>query len=101
MEKLMQQLEAVPCTWDGVEYPSIGAAARATGRQPASMWYLLRMNYTGEADLKKPRTGMEWEGKWYATIAQAVRATGEPYGAMRYRKHNGITSASQLWQEKE
>lgn len=42
-----------PCAWDGVEYPSITAAAQANGVSVQVMRWRLLQGYTGNGDMKR------------------------------------------------
>lgn len=44
-------VKKVSCTWEGIEYESISAAATATGRSTQRMSYIIRKGYTCEADI--------------------------------------------------
>ena len=39
-----------PCTWEGIEYPSITAAAKALGVLVPTLWKWLQKGYTSFAD---------------------------------------------------
>jgi hypothetical protein len=81
-----------PCIWNGIEYESISAAARATNRTVPSMIRLLKSGYTCEADLKQsgPKAqSCTWNGIEYETIADAAEANHITYCAMRLRLING------------
>ena len=66
-----------PCTWGGVDYPSVSAAARACGITAAAMTERLMRRDRPKASRRKPRRRpCEYQGVCYDTLAEAARALG-------------------------
>lgn len=82
-----------PCTWNGIIYQSISAAARACGITPNSMCHRLAMGYTCDADVPNRRLPLEftWECIRFPNASQAAKAFGHHPATMQYRKRHGWT----------
>jgi len=66
-----------PCTWEGVDYPSVSAAAKALGITPSAMTERLMRRDRPKASRRKPRRRpCEYQGVCYDTLAEAARALG-------------------------
>ena len=66
-----------PCTWEGVDYPSITAAAKALGITHSAMSERLMRRDRPKASRRKPcRRPCEYQGVCYDTLAEAARALG-------------------------
>ena len=66
-----------PCTWEGVDYPSITAAAKALGITHSAMSERLMRRDRPKASRRKPRRRpCEYQGVCYDTLAEAARALG-------------------------
>ena len=66
-----------PCTWEGVDYPSITAAAKALGIPQSAMSERLMRRNRPKASRRKPRRRpCEYQGVCYDTLAEAARALG-------------------------
>lgn len=66
-----------PCTWGGVDYPSVSAAARACGITAAAMTERLMRRDRPKRPRRKPRRRpCEYQGVCYDTLAEAARALG-------------------------
>lgn len=66
-----------PCTWDGVDYPSVTAAAKALGITHSAMSERLMRRDRPKASRRKPRCRpCEYQGVCYDTLAEAARALG-------------------------
>lgn len=83
--------------WNGIEYPSVAAAAKANGISRQAMWERIRKGYsltsdmigTGRAEGMKRK--VIWNGVEYPSIAKAAAAHGITHAAMRYRVERGYT----------
>ena len=66
-----------PCTWEGVDYPSITAAAKALGITPGAMSERLMRRDRPKRPRRKPvRMPCEYNGQFYSTLAEAARSLG-------------------------
>ena len=66
-----------PCTWEGVDYPSITAAAKALGITHSAMSERLMRRDRPKRPRRKPRRRpCEYQGVCYDTLAEAARALG-------------------------
>ena len=66
-----------PCTWEGVDYPSITAAAKALGITPSAMSERLMRRDRPKRPRRKPvHMPCEYNGQFYSTLAEAARALG-------------------------
>lgn len=66
-----------PCTWEGVDYPSITAAAKALGITHSAMSERLMRRDRPKRPRRKPcRRPCEYQGVCYDTLAEAARALG-------------------------
>ena len=66
-----------PCTWEGVDYPSITAAAKALGITHSAMSERLMRRDRPKRPRRKPvRMPCEYNGQFYSTLAEAARALG-------------------------
>jgi len=79
---------ARPVTWDGQHYPSIKAAAEATGRSPQGMHHLIvSAGCHGEKDVQRCGGGgsvpVRLDGVLYSSFSACRRATGRTYYDIR------------------
>lgn len=66
-----------PCTWGGVDYPSVSAAARACGITATAMTERLMRRDRPKRPRRKPRRRpCEYQGVCYDTLAEAARSLG-------------------------
>ena len=66
-----------PCTWEGVDYPSITAAARACGISFSAMHERLMRRDSPKRPRRRPvHMPCEYKGQFYSTLAEAARALG-------------------------
>ena len=66
-----------PCTWKGVDYPSITAAARACGISFSAMHERLMRRDSPKRPRRRPvHMPCEYKGQFYSTLAEAARALG-------------------------
>lgn len=66
-----------PCTWEGVDYPSITAAAKALGITHSAMSERLMRRDRPKRPRRKPvRMPCEYNGQFYSTLAEAARSLG-------------------------
>lgn len=89
----------VACTWNGIHYPSVSAAAKANNIGRHTMLYRLKCGYTCDEDM--PGQGVEpkpciWNGIEYKSIAAAAIANNISRYGMLYRIQRGYTSDSEL-----
>ena len=84
--------------WGGVWYPSITAAARATGEKYTTMQARHAQGITSPPHSLR---GMRWEGKHYPTIKACHEATGIEYNRLRYYRAKGITRLADVGHSRE
>jgi len=65
-------MSKLPCTWNGVDYPSIRQASIATGITECKLTRYLKKGYTCSGDLRL----YSWDGIKYATVAEVAEAAG-------------------------
>lgn len=66
-----------PCTWEGVDYPSITAAAKALGITHSAMSERLMRRDRPKRPRRKPvHMPCEYNGQFYSTLAEAARSLG-------------------------
>lgn len=66
-----------PCTWGGVDYPSVSAAAKALGITHSAMSERLMRRDRPKRPRRKPvHMPCEYQGVCYDTLAEAARALG-------------------------
>ena len=66
-----------PCTWEGVDYPSITAAAKALGITHSAMSERLMRRDRPKRPRRKPvHMPREYNGQFYSTLAEAARSLG-------------------------
>lgn len=86
-----------PCTWDGIEYCSIHAAARANNMLPSTLRARLARGLTGVNEVRwqhaKP---CKWNGFEYDSISAAARANWISREGMMYRLRRGYTCDAEL-----
>ena len=83
-----------PCTWNGIQYPSVLQAARANYISPPAMHYRLSQDYTSDSEMEcygSVGIACEWNGVWYGSLAAAARANGVTPPAMKARIIKGYT----------
>lgn len=80
-----------PCAWNGIEYVSIAAAARANNVTDATMLKRLRTGYTCDNDLIGTTSPHKcaWNGIIYPSIIAAAKANGISRSVMKRRLRNG------------
>ncbi len=81
------------CVWNGVEYPSIAAAARANNLDPSSMWHRIHneQSHDEEVGIDPRSITCVWNGIEYRSIESAARALGMPASTMRKYLREGKT----------
>lgn len=90
-------VKGTPCTWNGIEYPSIAAAARAIGVSLASLQERLERGYTCDADMVRGwKREITYNGVTYPSITEAAAAIGISLGAMDSRIRTGVFSDDEL-----
>lgn len=70
---------SIPCTWNGVSYDSIRAAALACDVDAKTMKHRLKRDWTCDSDVKTPGRAQKpvtWNGIEYPSLAAAGDATG-------------------------
>lgn len=89
-----------PCAWNGVEYPSQKAAAKAVGITTHAMHSRLIRGYTCDADMPRDKPTI-WNGILYPTITEASKAIGVSKESLSKWLRNGWTCdldrATVLW----
>lgn len=84
--------------WNGVQYRSIYAAAKATGIGKSTLEYRIKQGYTCDAEvgLKGWRRIVTWNGVQYPSISAAAKANFLTHAAMSIRLRNGYTCDEDL-----
>lgn len=74
-----------PCAWNGIQYPSIAAAARANHIDPSAMWHRVNSGWTRDEEIGiNPRSiPCVWNGIQYRSIERAAHAVGMPPSTLR------------------
>lgn len=88
-----------PVTWNGVNYPSVAAAARACGIAKCSMQERLNNGYTRDSDMRIVSSLCKvtvWNGIEYPSVSAAARANGINKSTMQERVDKGYTSDKDL-----
>lgn len=88
-------------TWNGVEYPTLIAAAAANNLTVRQLW--LRLDYGFEKDsevycspLEPEKLPTTWEGVEYESVAAAARATGINYKTLYKYRQSKMTSQAEV-----
>jgi len=84
-----------PMTWEGVTYPSIYAASRATGLSFAAMHYYYRQGYTRQEEVRGYRP-VVWDGVYYESPKQAAYQLGVRLVTFRSWIRSGYTRSDQV-----
>lgn len=92
MEVKEYQNTPIPCTWNGVNYPSIKKAAKALGISKATMSYRVSKGYTKDIDLYTTKPSVFWEGISYKSLSDASRTLGIKRRLLRYYLDKGFSS---------
>lgn len=83
------------CVWNGIEYESISAAARAIGITPSALNFRYKLGYVKDSDVNSPEKNgsisCKWNGIEYHSIRAAAIANGVPDNVMLMRIRNGYT----------
>ena len=90
-----------PCTWNGIEYTSITAAAKANHVTKVTMHYRLGRGYTSDEDMRKVYKGWKkkpctWNGIRYDSISAAARANYVAVVTMYQRLSKGYSCDADL-----
>jgi hypothetical protein len=85
-----------PCKWNGIQYESISAAARAVGVTPEAMISRLERGYTCDEEIESAinndkRKPCVWNGVEYPSVSAAAEAVGISVGAMSARLRKGYS----------
>lgn len=83
-----------PCEWNGVEYPSVSAAAIANDVPQNTMDYRIMQGYTCDDDVRPLTKSCVWEGVEYPSVKQAAKELGISYKALQARLKKGHTRNS-------
>lgn len=81
------------CRWNGIEYPSIAAAARANHIDPSAMWHRVNSGRTRDEEIGiHPRSiSCVWNGIEYPSVGSAARLVGMPASTLRKYLKQGYT----------
>ena len=85
--------------WNGIEYPSLQAAAQACKVDYSTMWARLRNGYTCDDDViigSHKRRTCTWNGVTYPSVAAAARANYISSPGMWARLRRGHTCDDDL-----
>lgn len=80
----------LPCTWNGVSYPSRSVAAQSLGISTTTLGRRLQKGYTTDQDIRPSRFEAKpcmWEGVEYESLSAAARALGVSSSTMYYKLH--------------
>lgn len=84
-----------PCEWNGVQYPSIIAAATALGVDRGTMEDRFRRGYSCDEDIPSYPVWLShscvWNGIAYPSISKAAKANGVSGNQMQRRFNQGYT----------
>lgn len=96
----LHEYQSNTCNWNGIEYPSMAAAARANGVNERTMRRRIAKGYTCDEDLGvswldqiKETT---WNGITYRSLAEAAKSIGVPRTTLQHRLAQGYTCDSDL-----
>lgn len=84
------------CTWNGVEYPSVTAAARALRIPRIRLSARLRAGHTADSDLTGVSVPINYNGIQYKSITDAAQANNISISTMRGRIRRGYQSNSDM-----
>lgn len=87
-----------PVQWNGTEYPSARAAAKALGITAEAMRQRLLKGYTCDADLNTRSTKIRWNGIEYPSAPEAARALGVTTQTVMNRHRKNQTCEADLYQ---
>ncbi len=84
-----------PVVWNGIEYPSITAAANASGLSVKQMRLRIEFGYENDGEFEPDpftpvKVPTEWNGVQYPSIRAAAAATTIPYSKLRFFNQLGI-----------
>lgn len=85
------------CIWNGIEYLSIAAAARANGITPSTMLERLQKGYAcdsdilGKGSIQARAKIVIWNGIKYSSLSEAARICGINLSSMAERVSKGYT----------
>lgn len=80
-----------PCVWNGIEYPSIKAAAQANNIDYRLMQQRIANGYTSDGDMKGSEKSCTWNGILYPSITKAAQAIGIRLDTLQRRLERGQT----------
>lgn len=82
-----------PCVWNGIEYPSIVAAAIANNTTSNRIQKSIKRGRTGDQDIKtnSGKRNCKWNGIEYETMEQAAKANGVTRQTIANRLAKGYT----------
>ena len=91
--KCTKKTFSIPCTIEGVEYPSITNAARVLGKRPSTISNrLISFNYPdyvcAELPKQKPKYTYKVNGKRYKTLQEIADAEGVTKERIRQKMNN-------------
>lgn len=88
-----------PCTWEGVDYPSITAAAKALGITHSAMSERLMRRDRPKRPRRKPvHMPCEYNGRFYSTLAEAARSS--VYRATRHAQSSNFMTDITFWDKR-
>lgn len=76
----------ISCTWNGDDYPSISAAARANNLNVCTLTHWLKLGFTCDAEVKfAPYNAKqcEWNGIIYNSITEAAKGNDKPVATLQ------------------
>jgi|GEM_PF-4552016 len=96
--------QIVQARWNGVDYPSLTAAAEAVGVTKAAMFKRLKKGYSSDDQMFQktyhsrglPPKKVRWNGTEYQSLAAASKALGVSYQAVAARIEAGYSCDSDM-----
>ncbi len=87
-----------PCSWNGIQYRTLSAAARANNVHLVTMKQRIDAGYTCDDDMPNTTKArlFTWNGIEYRTITEACKAIGIDSATMTYRLQRGYASDSDM-----
>lgn len=82
---------SIPCSWNGVQYPSMTVAAEANNVTFSTMRERIEKGYKCDSDLRSNRKPVTWNGIEYPSVRAAAKFNGCTFTAMEQRIHKGYT----------
>jgi predicted GIY-YIG superfamily endonuclease len=84
------------CEWEGIVYPSIAEASRATGIDASALFGRLSRGYKSESEMigsggHNHQKSCVWNGVEYPSVSHAAKALGITQSAMSIRVSRGYT----------